>query len=342
MTTTTLIAGFVLSCAASGILVGIVRRDALRRRILDRPGERSLHVAPMPRGGGLGIALVVLPALAWLAATGAVLPGDAVGLGGGTVLVAGIGWIDDHRSVAAPLRALAQLLAALWVVAWIGAPVSIDAGIGAVPVGAFGAVLAVAAVVWLVNLYNFMDGIDGLAGSQGLLAAAAAAVLFAVAGETGWAVFCAVLAGACAGFLPWNWSPARIFMGDVGAYLLGFTFAALALIGERSGALPILAWIVLLGVFVWDATLTLAMRVRAGESWHTAHKSHAYQRYVLLGHGHARTTLAVIGLNVLLAWPLAGIGCSRRSLLPWALAASALIMLLLWRWVQHEYHERTQ
>jgi Fuc2NAc and GlcNAc transferase len=152
----------------------------------------------------------------------------------------------------------------------------------------------------MINLYNFMDGIDGLAASEGVVVAGAAGILLILGGATGIAAVAVVLAGCCAGFLVWNWPPARIFMGDVSSGFLGFVFAVLAIWTSNNGILELQVWAVLLGVFLIDATLTMARRMAAGEKWYTAHRSHAYQRAVTAGHSHLSVTLTVIAIDLAL------------------------------------------
>lgn len=331
---------FLLAFAATAILVAAVHRYALRRRVLDVPTERSSHAAPTPRGGGLGIAVTIAVAVAALASTAAIAVRDAAGLLGGLVLVATIGWLDDHRPIGPGVRAVVQVIAVAWALAMIGVPEALDAGVARVPLGPSAPLVYAIAVVWLINLYNFMDGTDGIAATEGLAVALAAALLFAHAGAPGWAYAAAAIGGACAGFLPWNWAPAKIFMGDVGSYALGFAFGALALIGERDGSVPALVWAVLLAAFAWDATFTLLARIRAGERWYAPHKRHAYQRCVQLGHGHAAVALGVLALNLLVCWPLAWTAWRWPAARPWAVIASALIMLVIWLALQRRHRLR--
>lgn len=294
----------LVAAALSALLTGWVRRHALQRDLLDHPNERSSHTAPTPRGGGLALAIVTLAGTLVLAAAGALAWPAAIGLVGGGALVAGIGWLDDLSPRHAALRAGVHAMAAAWLLYWIGGVGMLRLGAGPVPLGTFGNLLALGAIVWSINLYNFMDGIDGLAGGQAVLAAGTGAALLA-AGAPGLASLSAVVAGAGLGFLWWNWAPARIFMGDVGSGLLGFLFAALAILSDQGGGPGILTWAMLGGVFVADATLTLLRRMLRRERWYAAHRSHAYQRAVVSGWSHARVTgaaLALGGLGVLLAW----------------------------------------
>lgn len=311
--------------AASWLLTGAVRRYALARALMDVPNERSSHTVPTPRGGGLAIAVVFLAGVAAAGLAGVVPPRVAAAMLGGGILVGGVGLVDDHRSISARTRLVVHFLAAAWTLGWLGGLPSLRVGPGAVPLGLAGSLLAALGLVWFVNMYNFMDGIDGIAGSEAVTAGLAGGALLLAGGSPGLAALAFLLAGASGGFLAWNWQPARIFMGDVGSGFLGFCFAALALASERAGALPLLGWVLLLGVFLFDATATLCRRALRGERWYDAHRSHAYQRAVQGGWRPASVTGAVIAVNLLLgllAWAAAA---EPRRLLP-ALLAGIVVL----------------
>lgn len=293
-----LLIGGVAVCSA--IATWMVRRYAVRASLLDVPNERSSHSVPTPRGGGIGIFVGLL-----LGLCGAVivdwidLPLFVALISGGT-LVAGIGFLDDHRHVPARVRALVHLIAAAVALSLVGGLPSLHLGTLELTLGPVGWVLGVIGIVWSINLYNFMDGIDGLAASEAVLVCGAGALLAWLLGATSVAVASTIVAAAAAGFLAWNWAPARIFMGDVGSGLLGYCIAVVAVGSESSGGPPLLVWLVLGAVFFVDATLTLVRRVIRGEKWLRAHRLHAYQRAVQAGLSHGAVTRVVIGLNVLL------------------------------------------
>lgn len=288
-----LLAALLGAEVASAILTWLVRRYALRSALLDVPNERSLHRTPTPRGGGIAIVVVTLVGLAGFAATGVIPSSVAWTLGVGGALVGAVGWLDDRRGVSAPVRALVHTVAALWAVAWVwGEP-------------APAAILGAIGIVWAVNLYNFMDGIDGLAAGEAVSVGLVAGALLLLAGDAALSTVALLVAAASAGFLVWNWAPARIFMGDVGSGFLGYTFSALALLSHRAGTVSLALWLVVLGVFLFDATVTLLRRVAHGERWYQAHRSHAYQRLVQAGssHGHVAALVLVVNLGLgLLAW----------------------------------------
>jgi len=290
---------FVAAMSLAWWLTGRVLRYALQRELLDIPNQRSSHSTPTPRGGGLAIVIVLV--ITGLVAS-VLLPGQALILSmltGAVLAFAMLGWLDDHRDLSARVRFLTQLLFALAVVLLLSTP---DHGSRIPPVPSLLLTVAMVLwVVWMVNLYNFMDGIDGIAAVESLVLSAALAAWFAAAGDAGIMWMALALAGASIGFLGWNWSPARIFMGDVGSIALGAFFALVALIGWRLYDMPLVAFLVLYGVFLTDASITLLRRMLRRERWWQAHRSHYYQRAVQSGFSHARVSLAVLAIDIVLA-----------------------------------------
>jgi Fuc2NAc and GlcNAc transferase len=170
--------------------------------------------------------------------------------------------------------------------------------------------VSVVGLVGLANLFSSMDGMDGIAGGEGASVAIVAALLCLRSGDTETAWLFLLVAAAVVGFLPWNWAPARVYMGGTGSMALGFMLAALALLANQRSVIPILGSALVLGVFVVDATLTLIRRILQRELL-TSRRSHAYQRTVLAGESAARVTGAIIAINLVLgalvwtglAWP---------------------------------------
>jgi Fuc2NAc and GlcNAc transferase len=289
---------------------GLVRRYALHAKILDIPNTRSSHAAPTPRGGGLAIALSSLAASAVFACIDlvdtktilALLTGGAIAL---------IGHLDDRRQLSAKLRFVVHLSTAIVAVAILGGlPVDFLGGFGLNNYWV-GAGLAVVVFAWATNLFNFMDGIDCLAGSEAIFISAGGAILNSVyGGDSGITVAWLCISAATLGFLPWNWPPARLFMGDVGSGFLGFTLTVLAMATSRRAGIPIEVWAILGGVFLVDASITLVRRMARGDNWSEAHRMHAYQHLALKWRGHLPVTLVVGAIN--LGW-----------LLPWAFFAAS-------------------
>ncbi len=298
---------FPLVFTVAVLLTGAVRRYALARSLLDIPNARSSHTAPTPRGGGMAIVASFVAATLVLAAIGQVPGHVALALGGSGMLVATVGFIDDHGGLRARWRLVAHFAAAAWGLYWLGGmPAPTLFGVGFAP-GWPGQAIAVVALVWLLNLYNFMDGIDGLAGIEAVTVGLGATLLCLLAGEGAHAVLPSVLALAAAGFLCWNYPPAKIFMGDAGSGFIGLVLGLLVV--DAAGAAPGLlwGWLILLGVFVVDATITLLRRVVRGEPFHQAHRSHAYQHASRRWRSHKRVSLAAAAINLLWLLPLAAL-----------------------------------
>jgi Fuc2NAc and GlcNAc transferase len=319
------LAAFLLSLG----LTAAVRRYAIQHALVDVPNVRSSHSRPTPRGGGLAIAVAWFAVVAGLLLAGRVERWTGLALLGGGAMVAGVGWLDDRHRLAAWIRAAVHAVAALWAVWCLGGAPSVRIGTDALWLGWAGSALAVIGIVWLTNLYNFMDGIDGLAAGEAVVVGLIGGGLAAASGAQGLALAAVALAAAAGGFLVFNWPPATIFMGDVGSGLLGYAFGVIALASERADAVPLVVWVMLLGVFVVDATATLIARVLRRERWYEAHRSHAYQRAVQAGHSHRTVTTAALAVNCVLA--LCAVGASAApAFLPAAIAAALAGLGFLW------------
>lgn len=283
--------GFVLGLLSFVITYGVVRwllGPGAGLLATDLPGQRSLHDAPTITGGGIAIALTVL-------GLGAVIgflypiPGLAL-IGLGLVLVGGISLIDDHKPLAPWLRLSVHLLAGGILVLAGLAPSSLGLPGFSLPLPLWlGIGMCVFYSVWMVNLYNFMDGMDGFAGGMSIIGFLTYALFGYLAGDPAFFAASLTIATASAGFVVFNFPPARIFMGDVGASTLGLLVATLTLWAHRDNIFPLWVGIVVFSPFIVDATVTLAMRVLRGHRIWEAHRTHFYQRLVRLGWGHRRT-----------------------------------------------------
>ena len=290
---------------ASVLLTGLVRAYLLRRKVLDIPNGRSSHSVPTPRGGGLSIVVVFLGIVLWFAYRGAISAGLGSALIGGGLAVAGVGFLDDHFRVPARLRLLIHFAAAGWALWRLN-------GVGPLHLGGIiwnfgwaGQLLALVGLVWMINLYNFMDGLDGLAGMEAVCASVLAVPLLTWGGLGGLAQCALVLAAASAGFLVWNWPSAKIFMGDVGSGFLGFVFGILAISTAKERPWLLWPWLILLSVFVVDATVTLLRRALSGARLYEAHCSHAFQHAARRWSSHSKVTLTIAAVNVIWLFPLA-------------------------------------
>ena len=319
------------ACCFAIALAGtwLARRYALRAGMLDHPGEpRRIHAMATPRGGGIAIVAAVLPVFAMLCLGDARAAPTLLPAGAGLLLVAGIGWWDDHRSLSVRLRLAVHAVAAA-LLAW-----GLHAGGANDVVAACGFALALV----LVNVWNFMDGIDGLAASQALVAALAYA-LFAGTDAATILWLGVALAAGCAGFLPFNLPRARIFLGDAGSGALGYLLAMLAALSALSlqptvGALPLALLLPLpLLAFGVDASLTLVRRVLRGERWWEGHAQHAYQVQARRW-GHGRVAAGF------LAWTVAASMCmiaAKRAPAPvmmFLTVAAVVLTCMAWKVLQ--------
>lgn len=289
---------------SAGLMTWGLRRYALARSLVDIPNARSSHSVPTPRGGGVAIVLSFLCAVAALTITGRAEPGGSWAILGAGALVAVVGFVDDHRHLAARWRLLAHFVAAAWVLAWLGGAPRLDWFGATVDLGWFGATIAAVYLVWLLNLYNFMDGIDGIASVEAISVCAGGAVLYWFVGRADLMAEPLLLAAAAVGFLFWNFPPAKIFMGDAGSGFLGIVLGILSLQAAWVSPALLWSWLILLGVFVVDATWTLLRRLIRGERVYEAHRSHAYQRASRRWGGHLPVTLTVAAINLFWLLPI--------------------------------------
>jgi len=286
----------ILAAAAFALtlpLVEIARRAAVRAGIVDYPNARSSHREPTPRGGGVAMVVSVLSLLAIVAwQRPELMPSYWLALIGGAILVAVVSGIDDWRSLSpAPRLAVHFGAAVLALLAVQGGDIELGAGAEAA-VGVF----ALLWIVGMINAYNFMDGIDGLAASTGVVAGVGWIGLSVSGGEPAVALTAAALTGACAGFLVFNWSPARVFMGDLGSAFLGYWLGVLSLAAGKHDPGMFLPGVLIMWPFVFDTTATLIRRALRGENPLHPHRTHLYQRLVGTGLGHSTVAAIYAGL----------------------------------------------
>ena len=328
--------GVIATGLLSTLVVYLGMGYAERRGLLDVPGQRRSHQVATPRGGGIGIVIAALLAVG----LPLLIVSDADGLVaasvGGLLLVALVGWIDDHNGLPARIRFAAHLLASLalalallWPVlamfSWL--PSLLMLGV------------IVFSTAWSINLHNFMDGIDGLLAVQAIFVFVALGAVGLVFGSAPAWLAILVAAAAVVGFLPFNFPKARIFMGDVGSGALGLLVAVVVLyqIGDRS--LDAATGLIACSAFATDATATLLSRILRGRRWYDAHREHLYQGLVRSGYSHARVVGFYLGWNLLVALPAMLLIQSPRSVMavdsfplpavPSQLSARGLVVMLI-------------
>jgi len=319
----------------SGVLTGAVRGYAAKR-LLDLPNARSSHCVPTPRGGGLAVVLSFTLFSAGFHGLGQISL-ELFMLVLGALPIAAIGFWDDHGHVPARWRLAVQVASASWALYWLDGLESIRFAAEIYDLGWLGPVFGLLLAVWLLNLFNFMDGIDGIAGIEAVSVSVSAYWLLAyrVPPSSGGAdVILLTLAAAAGGFLCWNWPPAKIFMGDVGSAFVGFVLAVLALNTSAEGSLSLAVWLILLGVFFVDATVTLLRRMLSGQRWYEAHRSHAYQHAARRWASHKRVSLSVLAINLGWLWPLAFAAVRWPPLEPVFLACAYIPLIALALWLE--------
>lgn len=275
-------------------------------RILDHPNQRSLHQGPVPRIGGVAIAVGTALGVLVTWAAGPDLFWFAVSM----VFIVSL--IDDARSLSAMPRIIVHFAAAGVLVAAYS------------PAEAVWLLPALLSLVWMTNLFNFMDGSDGLAGGMAIIGLGSLGFASWTAGHLEVALPAFVLASASLAFLVFNFAPAQIFLGDAGSAPLGFAAGGLGLVGVVEGTWPVWFPILVFSPFVVDATATLLTRLVRGENVLKPHREHHYQRLIRAGWGHRRTALAYYAI-------MAAAGSSAMWLLqqPPAIVARALGAWLL-------------
>ena len=283
---------YIVLFLISFALTYFIKNYAIKKSLVAEVNERSSHRVPTPHGGGIALAVTWFVGLVYVYLFGAMDSRLFYALLVG-VIISVVSFFDDLYELSAKLRLLVQTGVAVGGLYAVGGLDVVDFGLFTVENQIFTSVFAFFIIIWFINLYNFLDGINGYAGSEAVFLAVAGFLFFG--GE-----HFLVLAVAVLGFLYWNYNKAKIFMGDVGSTLLGYNVAIFTLYYANVEATNLWVWVVLFGVFWFDATLTLVRRKLNGERLSQAHKKHAYQRLTQVGWSHFKVTNFSIVLNVVL------------------------------------------
>ena len=266
--------------------------------VFANPNERTLHDSPTPRTGGIAIVLSIIT-YSFL-----IYPIDNTFMFiiSGLILVALISFVDDMHTISPVIRLIIHFLASFTLIKAgftitsvdvAGYKINLPAGLGGLVTTLF--------IIWLINLYNFMDGIDGIAAGMAISGFTTFAVIAYIAGNIEYMAVCLVLASASLGFLIFNFPPAKIFMGDIGASSLGFLLAAMSLWAYKENIFPIVVSVIAFSPFIIDATVTIIIRIMKKERVWEAHNNHYYQRLVKSGLGHRDAVLWEYGLMLISA-----------------------------------------
>ena len=283
---------FCILFSFSLILTYVIKEHAIKNSLVAEITARSSHIVPTPPGGGIAIAITWFLGISYLYYIDDINPSLYFALMGG-IIISVVSYFDDLYELSAKLRIIIQSSVAILGLYLLGGFTSIDLGLFSIENQLFTNIFAQTNSDQVINRYNFLDGIDGYAGSEAVFLGIAGLLLFG--GDHFLVLIASVL-----GFLIWNWHKAKIFMGDVGSTLLGYNVAIFTIYYANEQSSNFWIWIVLFGLYWFDATLTLFRRYRNGEKLSQAHKKHAYQRLNQSGWGHDKVVLFSILVNLVL------------------------------------------
>jgi len=273
-------------------LTYLIKNYMIKKSLVATINERSSHTVPTPHGGGIAIAITWFVGLVYLNYNNQIDETLFYALIIG-IVISIVSYFDDMYDLSPKLRMIVQSLVAFGGIYALGGFESLALGFVSISNPIITNIFAFLLIVWFINLYNFLDGINGYAGSEALFLAIAGFILF------GGSHF-VVLGVAVLGFLYWNFNNAKIFMGDVGSPLLGYNVSIFTLYYANQEPSNLWIWIILFGLFLFDATLTIVRRKLNGEKITQAHKKHGYQRLNQSGWSHLKVSLFGIGINVVL------------------------------------------
>ncbi len=300
----------------SFLLTASIRKIAIKKNYLDIPNERSSHSSPTPRGAGVAIVATFVLGLLVLLVNEVISSRDFITLTTPGLIVALIGRLDDlGRVTSAKLRLVGHFVCASITVWLAGGLPALPLTEKVIDFGIVGDLAVVIYLVWMLNLFNFMDGIDLITGVQTFTTCIGAAILILINTEGDLWLVVAVLAAAIFGFMYFNLPPAKIFLGDVGSGFIGFTIGVISLMIAKQEPLTAWAMVILLGVFVTDATVTLLRRLLTREHIYVAHRTHAYQHLSKRVNRHLSVSLGVGAINLFLLLPIAWL-VAESTLLP--------------------------
>jgi Fuc2NAc and GlcNAc transferase len=315
------------------LLTRLYLRYALAKNIIDIPNHRSSHVRPTPRGGGLAFVAVFLVSLLVLVYAHLMSLRDTVVLFGSGSGIAVLGFMDDRHPISAHWRFLVHFIVSLLAVWGLGGLPEMTFFSQSVSVWIING-LAVIYLVWMLNLYNFMDGIDGIAGMEAVSVCLGMAYIYWCCGEPALMSLPLLLAASVSGFLCWNVPPARVFMGDAGSGFLGIVLGVFSIQAAWVNLLFFWSWLILLGVFIVDATLTLVCRLCRGHPIHEAHRTHAYQKMAIFYGRHLPVTVIVCLITVLWLFPLSLMVSLEYLTVLYGLLMAYLPLIIIALWVR--------
>ena len=293
---------FIIAVVISLFMTPIAKKIAVKVGAIDIPkDERRVHKKPMPLMGGLAIYIsIIVASLIFLSVDKTLV---SIIIGGTIIVISGI--IDDIKGLSPRMKLLFQIIAAIVL---IFGDVKIDAltnpftqSSNLIPLNGFSIPITIFWVVGITNTLNLIDGLDGLA--SGVAMIASLSFLF-VANKFNYIqvmIMSSIVAGACLGFLPYNFNPAKIFMGDTGALFLGFILAALSIEGvmKSVATIAVVVPIIILGVPIFDTTFAIFRRLLNGKSIAEADKGHLHHRLLKMGFSQKKTVLILYSISAI-------------------------------------------
>ena len=304
------------------ISIYFYRMFAIGKNIVANPNYRTLHVSPIPTGGGIVFAIFFVVGLFYLWRLNQ-LPHDLfVVLVVGGVVATLFGFLDDLIDLRAELKLMIQLLLSGWTVFYLGGEALLF--IEWLP-PFFSILVTTTFLVCMINGYNFIDGIDGMAISGAVFVSATIiGVLLLTQPDSNLIIVMILLLSSSSAFLFFNWPPASIFMGDAGSVFLGYIFGLVVLMTARSGDISLWTWLVVFGYFVADLIVTQIMRVIFVKKWYKAHRSHAYQNLARISGSHLKVTGGVLIYNLVWILPLTLWSATVTEMAPYAATLAIL------------------
>lgn len=328
---------FFVSLFVTYRLINIFRK----KNLVDIPNQRSSHKVSTPKGGGISIVTLTLISLIVLLISNSINLEFGVGLAIGLIVIATTGFVDDIYNLSIFKRVVLYGGAVLCSILILSPDQEISFGQNSFQIGVMIYVLYAIYSFWILNLFNFMDGTDGYAAIQTLTTSLFSWILLGSLVSPNESTLLLIVFSATLGFLVWNWSPAKIFMGDVGSCSIGFIFAIYSIFTVTEGSLSLSVWLILLSPFIGDATFTLLKRVVLREKWYHAHNGHAYQKLYQTGINHRKIAIGLLVFNILFIFPMAYHAHFNNELELYLLVANYAIIGLIWSFISC-YHYKNK
>ncbi len=295
------IIGFVFIAVLTVLLTGWFRNLSIENHWLDKPTHRGSHHQAVPHIGGVAMMVTLCLTIIVLTISGNMSGVDSIVWLAIVLMLGIVGFIDDIRNLSKRLRLVAQIIVAVIAIWYFGGINTLNIGPINLEFSGFSYVLGFIWVVGFINMYNFMDGINGIAGCQALIAGLILAVwLYHLQQQGESLLFLAVAATAC-GFLYWNFSPAKVFMGDSGSTMLGGMFAVISLQLHNESNLSIIFPVLLFAWFLADTSITFLKRMLRGEKVWEAHRQHFYQLLAPNPEDHTKVTGIISLISLIIA-----------------------------------------